>query len=143
MTSGKTPFDVKDAKELPKYNGRDKLVVWRKRVGNYLYSRCPDMRVLLKWVDQQTEPISNGVVGTLSRMLPELIHDPVALSYHLYGWLQFSLSDTALEICDSLPDEGGFEVWRRLGAEVTHKTVAERMALHDQVVQPARVADTS
>ena len=35
MTS-KTPFDVKDAKELPKYNGREKLVVWRKRVGNYL-----------------------------------------------------------------------------------------------------------
>ena len=63
MTS-KSPFEVKDAKELPKYNGRDKLIAWRKRVSNYLYSRCSDMRALLKWVDQQTEPVNDSVLRT-------------------------------------------------------------------------------
>ena len=28
----KSPFDSKDAKDLPRYNGKDKLVIWRKKV---------------------------------------------------------------------------------------------------------------
>ena len=142
MTS-KSPFEVKDAKELPKNNGRGKLVAWRKRVGNYLYSRCSDMRALLKWVDQQKEPVTDTALSLLKPMMPELNHDPVALSFHLYGWLQYSLTESALELYDTLDEVGGLEVWRRIGAEVTHKTVAERMALHDQVLSPARPSDIS
>ena len=137
----KSPFEVKDAKELPRYNGREKLVAWRKRVGIYLYSRCADMKALLKWVDQQKEPVTDSGLTLLKPMMPGLVHDPVILNYYLYGWLQHSLTESALEIYDTLDEVGGFEVWRRLGAEVTHKTVAERMHLHDQLMLPTRVSD--
>ena len=55
----KSPFDSKAGADLPKYNGRDKLMPWRRKVGTDLHSRCCDMNILLRWAEKQTEPITN------------------------------------------------------------------------------------
>ena len=40
----KPPFDTKAAaSELPRYDGRDKQVIWRKKVTNYVHGRRSDM----------------------------------------------------------------------------------------------------
>ena len=53
-------FDKKEAKELPRYDGKSGGSHWRKRVANYLVSRCPEIRSLLKWAEQEREPVSRA-----------------------------------------------------------------------------------
>ena len=135
----KSPFDCKSSSDVPKYNGRDKLAMWRRRASNFLHSRCCDMNKLLRWAEKQTEPITNDVLKRVGTMMDGVVHDAPGVSYHLWGWLSQNLVDDAEEIFMSVPDEDGVEVWRMLTADTMQKTKAEIMALDDQVVNPPRL----
>ncbi len=41
-------FEVKDAKALPIFNGKEKGSYWHKKVTFYLASKCPEITELLK-----------------------------------------------------------------------------------------------
>ena len=133
--ASKSPFEIKAASELPKYNGREKLPGWRKKVGNYLLSRCCDMDQLLKWAEQQDEQITNEVLKVASKMMNGLVHDACAVSYHLWGWLSFNLTDDAEEVFESAVKGDGIEVWRLLTADMMKKTTADKLSL-ENVVTP-------
>ena len=65
----KTPFDTKAAaSELPKYDGRDKQVIWRKKVTNYLHGRCSDMADLLQYAEKCTAPITQASLAAACRL---------------------------------------------------------------------------
>ena len=50
MRHSKSPFETKAAKEdVPRFNGRDKQVGWRKKAKNYLHGRCCDINQLVTW----------------------------------------------------------------------------------------------
>ena len=139
----KNPFDTKDAKDnLPRYDGRTKREYWRKMVGYYLYSRCVDMGPLLKWVEQQTEPIDlDGIVSAQKTGgdLSKLVNDADVLAHHLWGFLNISLTDDALEILDSLGVGQGLEVWRLVNVDTAQKTEGELMEMEDLVQNPRRI----
>ena len=58
--------------------------MWRKKVGNYLHSRCCDMAGLLLYAEQCKEPI-NSTAARASGASERTFSDPVALGYHLLG----------------------------------------------------------
>ena len=61
--------------------------MWRKKVGNYLHSRCCDMAGLLLYAEQCKEPISSAslTAARASGAFERTFSDPVALGYHLLG----------------------------------------------------------
>ena len=66
MTTFTNLFDKKEAKELPRYDGKVGGALWRKKVTNYLVSTCPEIRSLLKWAEQEREPITGGSLAKYS-----------------------------------------------------------------------------
>ncbi len=83
--SSKSPFDSKAAKdELPRYDGKAKPELWRKKVTYYLHSKNANMRNLLRWAELQTEPITKTMLDTAAYevdSLAMLSDDPEVLSY--------------------------------------------------------------
>ena len=136
-------FDCKDAKDnLPRYNGREKGAIWRKKITYYLVGRCSDIRNLLRWAELQEEPITEASVRR-ARMCEDTLQmmeiDPVVISYHLWAFLNVSLLDDAWAIYDAAEMENGLEVWRRVNLEVTQRTQAEIMDLEEAAVSPTRL----
>ncbi len=139
----KALFDVKDAKDnLPKYNGRDRGAMWRKKVTYYLVGRCADIKNLLRWAELQEEEITEEMVRTAryeSDTLQMMEADPVTLSYHLWSFLNVSLEGDAWAIYDAVEMENGLEVWRQVNQEVTQRTAAEVMGLEEAATCPSKL----
>ena len=142
LKSSKPPFDSKAAQDdLPRFNGKEKAELWRKKVTYYLHSRNANMQNLLRWAELQTEPISALSLETAVHevdSLAMLSDDPEVLSYHLWGFLNVNLVDAAWDLFDGVPMENGLEVWRVVNLEITQKTQSELLALEDQVLTPSR-----
>ena len=99
---------------MPRYDGREKQSMWRKKVTNYLHGRCNDMANILKYAEQCREPITPASL-TAARRAGELgtpFNDPVLLGYFLRSWLSSNLTDDAWAILENCPMDQGFEVWR-------------------------------
>ncbi len=145
LKSSKSPFDSKATKdELPRFNGRDKAELWRKKVTYYLHSKNANMKNLLRCSELQTEKITESVLQDAMHSadsLAMLSDDPEALSYHLWGFLNGNLTDAAWDLFDSVDIENGLEVWRVVNLEITQKTQSELLALEDQVLTPHRATD--
>ena len=108
-------FDAKHAKELPRYKGDGRGAMWRKKVSNYLITRCPEIRAALSRVERQTAELSlAGVRGAQVRGEFQCRHDVVVLAHHLWGFLNENLEDAAWEILDNSEQQNGLEVWRRI-----------------------------
>ncbi len=141
--SSKSPFDSKAARdELPRFNGKDKPELWRKKVTYYLHSKNANMQNLLRWAELQTEEITSQRLADAinhADSLAMLSDDPETLSYHLWGFLNVNLTDSAWDLFDSVSIENGLEVWRVVNLEITQKTQSELLALEDQVLTPHRV----
>ena len=131
--ASKNPFDTKDAKEnLPRYDGRTKREYWRKMVSYYLYSKCVDMGPLLKWAEQQTEPLTAASIEEALLSDPEvrkITNDPEVLAHHLWGFLNISLTEDAWEIFDNADVGQGLEVWRLLNIDTAKETECELMGM--------------
>ena len=81
----------------------------------YLHSKNPDMMGLLRWAEQQKDPVTAHSLGAARRNsgpLARLAEDPEVLSYHLWGFLNVSLTDDAWAIFSGVDIENCFEVWR-------------------------------
>jgi len=144
LTKGsKNPFDTKDAKDnLPRYDGKVKREFWRKMVGYYLYSKSVDMGPLLKWAEQQVEPITGVSIHEAMKSDEEMAQvegDPEVLAHHLWGFLNISLVDDAWEIFDSVDVGCGLEVWRLVNIDTTQKTEGELMEMEDLVQNPRKI----
>ena len=140
----KSPFDTKAATtELPRYNGREKQAIWRKKVMNYLHSKCSDMAAMLKFAEQSTEVITTAKLAEARRSGPlqHTFSEPEALGYHLWGWLNSNLIEDAWDIFDNVDYEQGFEVWRVVNQDLTQKTQSELLNLEDAVLTPPQVSD--
>ncbi len=141
--SSKSPFDTKAARdELPRYNGKDKAELWRKKVTYYLHSRNANMKNLLRWAELEAEPITSETLTQATYhadTLAMLSDDAEVLSYHLWGFLNVNLTDAAWDLFDGVTIENGLEVWRVVNLEITQKTQSELLALEDLVLTPARV----
>ena len=140
----KSPFESKAAKdELPRYNGREKQAMWRKKVTNYLHGRCCDMRTLLAYAEQCREPVTEQSLAAaqLSGECGRTFSDPAALGYHLCSWLGINLVDDAWDILDTVEDDQGFEVWRRVNQDITQRTQSEILALEHAVLNPRQVSE--
>ncbi len=143
-------FDKKEAKELPRYDGKAGGALWRKKVSNYLVSKCPEIRPLLKLAEQEREPITGRSLASYSTDSTSMITiEPSLSSYHLWGFLNVNLQDRACEIlknCEpvEIPEEevsgadscNGLEVWRRVLIDVAQTTLADRLRLEDVVLSP-------
>ncbi len=145
LKSSRSPFDSKSARdELPRFNGRDKAELWRKKVTYFLHSKNANMRNLLRWAELQTKEITEHVLQDAvhsADSLAMLSDDPEVLSYHLWGFLNGNLTDAAWDLFDGVNIENGLEVWRVVNLEITQKTQSELLALEDQVLTPHRVMD--
>ena len=140
----RSPFDTKAASaELPRYNGREKQAIWRKKVMNYLHSKCSDMAVMLKFAEQCTEVITPPMLAEARRSgaLRNTFSEPEALGYHLWGFLNVNLVEDAWDIFDNVDYEQGFEVWRVVNQDLTQKTQSELLNLEDAVLTPPQVSD--
>ena len=108
----------------------------------YLHSKNPDMMGLLRWAEQQKEPITAHTLTAARRnpgQLTRLAEDPEVLSYYLWGFLNVSLVDDAWAIFSGIDIENGFEVWRTVVLATTQKSQAEVLRLEDSVLMPDRV----
>ncbi len=145
LKSSKSPFDSKAARdELPRYNGKEKAEIWRKKVTYYLHSKNANMNNLLRWAELQVEPIDAVQLATAVRevdSLAMLSDDPEVLSYHLWGFLNVNLLDAAWDLFDGVEIENGLEVWRIVNLEITQRPQSELLALEDKVLTPHRVAE--
>ncbi len=143
--SSKSPFDSKAARdELPRYDGKTKPELWRKKVTYYLHSKNANMQNLLRWAELQKEPITGGTLATAvyeESSLAMLSDDPEVLSYHLWGFLNVNLTDAAWDLFDGVDMENGLEVWRVVNLELTQRTQSELLALEDAVLTPSRVTE--
>ena len=101
------------------------------------------MNGLLKWAEEQTEPVVNSTLKPLALMMKEHVNDPAVVPYHLWGWLNSNLLDDAWGIFDGVEMEDGLELRRLLNVDITQKTLAERLDLEDVVLTPPRVQDVS
>ena len=113
-------------------------------------SKCPEIRPLLKWAEQEREPITGGSLAKYSMDSTSMITiEPSLLSYHLWGFLNVNLQDRAWEILENcepleIPEEevsgadscNGLEVWRRVLIDVAQTTLADRLRLEDVVLSP-------
>ena len=131
--ASKPLFDTKDAKDnLPRYDGKVEREYWRKMVSYYLYSKSVDMGPLLKWAEQQTEPITNARMHEAQKEdfeMGSLETDPEVLAHHLRGFLNISLTEDAWEIFDNVPVGCGLEVWRLVNLDTAQKTEGELMEM--------------
>ncbi|MBV60664.1 MAG: hypothetical protein CMH65_05125 [Nevskiales bacterium] len=145
MKSSKSPFDSKAARdELPRYDGKTKPELWRKKVTYYLHSKNANMQNLLRWAELQKDPITSETLAIAvyeENSLAMLSDDPEALSYHLWGFLNVNLTDAAWDLFDGVDMENGLEVWRVVNLELTQRTQSELLALEDAVLTPLRVTE--
>ena len=112
----------------------------------YLHSKNPDMMGLLRWAEQQKDPVSAQNLAAArhnSGPLARLAEDPEVLSYNLWGFLNVSLTDDAWAIFSGVDIENGFEVWRTVVLATTQKSQAEVLRLEDSVLMPDRVRSAS
>ena len=126
---------------MPRYDGKNKREYWRKMVSYYLYSKSVDMGPLLKWAEQQKEPITTVMMHEAQRVDVEMRKvetDPEVLAHHLWGFLNISLTEDAWEIFDNVPVGCGLEVWRLVNIDTTQKTEGELMEMEDLVQNPRR-----
>ena len=126
-------FEVKDAKILPSFNGKEKGSYWHKKITFYLASRCPEITAILKWVEKQEDPVTDKSL----RSCPDTDgEDAVILSRHLWGFLNVTLTDDAWEIFENIDKGDGFEAWRQVLANVVKKTRIEKIRLERMVLNP-------
>ncbi len=87
LKSSRSPFDSKAARdELPRYDGKTKPELWRKKVTYHLHSKNANMQNLLRWAELQKDPITSEALATAAyeeNSLAMLSDDPETLSYHL------------------------------------------------------------
>ena len=124
-------FEVKDAKSLPDYNGNDKGGLWRKKISDYLISKYPDMEKLLEWVEEKKEAVDHTLLRTYKKIDSR---DSIALSMHLWGFLNISLVGDAWETFGNVVKGDGLEAWRRVLEKVTQKTKVEILDLEKSVM---------
>ena len=98
---------------MPRFNGKTGQALWRKKVTIYLHSKHPDMTRLLRWAEQEREPVILASLAAARRSLAlQLTEDPEVLSYHLWGFLNVSLIEDAWLVFSNVESENGLEVWR-------------------------------
>ena len=141
LMDSRSPFDSKDKSDLPRFNGRDKNVLWRKKVTLFLVTKCPDIKPFLKWAEQEREEITPQAMQKAwsSTELRWIRNDPRVLSFHLFGFLITNLDQDAWDIMDGVGDENGLEVWRLVNLNVTQRTQSELLSFQDAVLNPKRL----
>ena len=101
-----------------------------------------DMGPLLKWAEQQEEPITSATIHNAQEDDDEMAkveNDPEVLAHHLWGFLNISLVDDAWEVFGSVDVGSGLEVWRLVNLDTTQKTEGELMEMEDLVQNPKRI----
>ena len=103
---------------------------------NYLVDRAHGMEPLLEWVVkrqlQEIEP--QDMHGADAGM-----HDPVALSRNLWGYLNLAVAGTsAAADFHKVKRLNGLEAWRRIVVPLKPRSEARRNALHTAVHNPPR-----
>ena len=88
-------FGAKDAKTLPEYSGKANGALWRKKVSYYLISKYPGMEKLVEWVEEKKEAVDATLLRTYKKIDSQ---DPIALSMHLWGFLNISLVGDAWDV---------------------------------------------
>ena len=73
------------------------------------------------------------MLRTFRRLDPR---DTIALSRHLWGFLNVSLSGDAWETFGNVPKGEGLEAWRRVLVDITQKTRSEILDLERAVMHP-------
>jgi hypothetical protein len=100
------------------------------------------MGPLLKWAEQQTEPIIAASIEeavTSDDEMAKVNNDPEVLAHFLWGFLNISLTDDAWDIFDNVDIGSGLEVWRLVNLDTTQKTEGELMEMEDLVQNPKRI----
>ena len=99
------------------------------------------MMGFLRWAEQQEELAIAETLSAARRspQLTRLSEDPDVLSYHLWGFLNVSLTDDAWAIFFGVDMANGLEVWRTVFLATTQKSQAEVLRLEDSVLMPDRV----
>ena len=139
----KSPFETKAAtQELPRFDGKTGRELWKKKVTFYLHSKNPDMTGLLRWAEQEREPVTAKTLGAASGNVLQvrLTEDPEVLPYNLWGFQNASLVEDVWAIFAGVDMEDGFEVWC---AVVFATTQAEVLRLEDSILMPDRVRNAT
>ena len=85
-------FECKFKDEIPRYDGKKDGVNWRKRVRNFLTSRCPDMAEALNRAERPTGTIHHGSLQGVYAMGGAHV---AVLDALLWGFLNTNLVDDA------------------------------------------------
>ena len=95
------------------------------------------MEKLLEWVEEKKEAVDAQLLKTYKKIDSR---DPIALSMHLWGFLNISLVGDAWETFGNVVKGDGLEAWRRVLEEVTQKIKVEILDLEKSVMHPSPCA---
>jgi len=135
LTRYSTIFNSKFKDEVPKFDGKRDGEGWRKRVINYLISRCPDIKDAIDWAESRGR--SDEVIETIDVVGRKTSGeaDFGVLDFLLWGFLNSHLEGEAWNLLDSIEGQRGLEVWRRLVKDIVKKGPVERMFLEESVMR--------
>ena len=125
--------------ELPRFHRKTDRELRRKNGTFYLHSKNLDMTGLVRWADQEREPVTARTLGAARRnraLLVQFTEDPKVLSYHFWGFRNVSLVEDAWHIFANVEIENGLDVWGPVVFAITQKSQAEVLRLEDAVLQP-------
>ena len=92
----------------------------------------------MEWVEAKKEAVDAKLLKSYKKIEHK---DSVALSMHLWGFLNISLSGDAWEIFGNVTKGDGLEAWRRVLEDVTQKTRVEVLDLEKAVMHPSPCAN--
>ena len=135
LTRYSTIFMSKFKDDVLRYDGRKDGEGWRKRVLNHLIARCPDIKEAIDWAEEH---------GRDDRVIDmhEMMHRRTSggaeygvLDFLLWGFLTANLEGEAYNLLESIENQQGLEVWRRLVKDIVKKSPAERLFLEDSIMR--------
>ena len=106
--------------------GRELLTKsWRKYITFYLHSKNRDLVRVLRWAEQEREPVTAKTLGAARRghmPLARLTEDPEVLSYNFWGFLNASLVKDACAMFAGVDMENGIEFCRTVVLAAAQKS---------------------
>ena len=106
---------------------------WKHQVTNLMASHEPELREMLKSIEQEKEVIDPDILEYNA----DKIDDIYKLNEELYTFFSLTLGGEALTICEKCVGNG-FEVWRLLCKEYDAKTAQNLQALMKALMYPER-----
>ena len=115
--------------------------MWQKKVTDFFSNKCPDIKLFLRWPEQQREVITPETMfrAWYAPELRGICNNPRVLAFHLFGFLNRNLVGEAWDVYDSVDGNNGLEVWRLINLDVAQKTQAEFLVLKHTVLDPKKL----